>query len=159
MRPYTEEERREAVVAYIMGGETYAAAERISGIPWSTIRTWKDNMPDWWDRTMKEAWEAYDDQIKTKYGHIVEEGARQLMDTVKHGERIVDKAGNPVLNDRGEEARLPLKAKELAVIVGICQDKLNIVRGKPTSISGKVETVTDKLAELREAAAGKPVVN
>ena len=149
-RKYSEEQRRMAVIAYIVNGETFTGASEQTGIPWETIRGSRDASPEWWERVSGEAWSRYDEQIKAKYGTVITEGVQQLIDRVQLG----DKA----LNKDGIEIRVPLKALDLAKIVGICQDKLNITRGKPTSISAKaVDTASDKLAELRQAAQLKAV--
>ena len=126
--------------AYIVGG-TYTKASASTGIPWETIREWKRAQPDWWEKVSEEAWNLYDEQIRVKYGEIIEESASQLIDRLKHGDKLRDKDG--------AEYRQAVKAIDLAKIMGITQDKLSISMGKPTSISAKAESTKDRLEELR----------
>ena len=56
------------------------------------------------------------------------------------------------MNSKGEKYKVPVGARDLMIIAGISQDKLNVSLGKPTTISSTQSTTRDKLKELKKAA-------
>src|SRR5688572_568394 len=54
MRVWTEEERLEAVKAYLVTG-SYEKAGVATGIPAATLAYWKNSCPDWWAEALKRA--------------------------------------------------------------------------------------------------------
>jgi hypothetical protein len=145
MATYTEEQKRSAVAAYVVKG-TLTGASEVTGIPWTTIQTWRARQSEWWQTIEAEVWELHGDELKASYLKTVNSAMEQMVDRVEKGDVSRDKEGN--------EIRTPVKALDLAKIAGICQDKLSLLQGRPTSISAKSSgnVVADKLEQLRRAA-------
>ena len=155
-REYTDDDRKQAIWACVLAGSVKSGAKSL-GIPRATVMTWKKQYPDLWDRTSQEVWEAHGEEVMAAYAKTVTNGIESLFEKVYKGDVLTNAQGT-VLDEAGNPKRIPIKAKELAVIVAICQDKLLLLRGRPTSITARAETTTaDKLEELKQAASrGKP---
>ena len=146
-KSYSEMERRTAVAAYVIAG-TYAGASKSTGIPYTTIQSWHDKNPSWWESVAAEVRDREEDRIQAGYRKAVDDGMAQIFDRIEHGDVKV--------NSRGERYRVPVSCRDLVVTVGVCQDKLNLSMGKPTSIDSTQRQVTtkDKLERLKAAVTG-----
>ena len=144
-RSYTEEEKILAVVAYVVH-RTLSGAAAQSGIPRQTIQSWKKDNPTWWEQVVAEAWEQEEERIRSRYGEIVDKGTAAQIDRIEHGDTRV--------NTKGELYKVPASLRDLTIAVGTMQDKLNISRGKPTSISGQASGmgIGEKMEALKQDA-------
>ena len=143
-RSYTEEEKRLAVAAYVVHGTLTGAAKQC-GIPRQTIQSWKKDNPTWWEKIAAEVWEQEEEKIRSKYGQIVDLGTDALLDRIENGDTRV--------SSKGELYKVPVSGRDMTIMVGTFQDKLNVSRGKPTSISAVAsQTISDKLEMLKQAA-------
>ncbi len=142
-RTYTEEQKRLAVAAYVATG-TLAGAAKICKIPRQTIQGWRKTNPSWWERIASEVWASEEDKIRAKYSQIVDKATDALLDRIENGDTRVNAKG---------EYKVPVAARDLMIIAGVSQDKLNLSLGKPTSISTRAElnSSVDKLAALKKA--------
>ena len=143
-RSYTEEEKRSAIAAYVVHG-TLTGASKQSGIPYQTIQRWKKDHPTWWEKIAAEIWEQEGEKIRSRYGQIVDLGSIALIDRIENGDTRV--------NTKGELYGIPVSGKDMTIMVGTFQDKLNVMQGKPTSISAVAgQSISDKLEVLKQAA-------
>lgn len=148
---WDELDKRKAVTAFLLT-RNVAKSSRLCGIPRQTIQSWKDNNPEWWERTVQEVWATQEEYMQAGCREVIDLAFDGILDRLKNGDVVIV---------QGEERRVPQKSLDLAKVMGITMDKLNLLRGKPTSISGKQETTTrDRLEELKSLASesGKKVV-
>ena len=143
-KTYAEAEKRAAIAAYVVCG-TLEGASRATGTPRQTIQGWRKKNPSWWDRIAAEVWELHEDEIRAGYREIVVNGIREIKDRVENGDTRI--------NANGEAYRVPVSGRDMVIIVGTCQDKLNLSQGKPISISARAEQIStpDRLKELKQA--------
>ncbi len=144
-RSYTEEEKRSAVAAYVVHG-TFLGASKQCGIPYTTIQGWKKDKPAWWEKIAAEVWEQEEEKIRSKYGLIVDEGTDALLDRIRNGDTRV--------NNKGELYKVPVSGRDMTIMVGTFQDKLNVSRGRPTSISTTAsgQGIAEKMEAFKQAA-------
>ena len=144
-RRYTEEEKRSAVAAYVICG-TIMGAARATGFPRETIQSWKDRNSNWWDEIEAEIWDTHEDSLRAGIHEIIVEGLKQGFDRVQNGDERV--------TTKGEKIRVLMSGKDINIMTGTMYDKLNISRGRPTSISAAANqaTANEKLEALKKAA-------
>lgn len=145
-RIYSEEERREAVLLYFIHGTQTKVAE-LTGIPQRTLSGWIKE--PWWAEFTRDLVAACKDSTGAKFRQIIEKAADETLDRLTNGDIVMTKDG-PV--------RKPVSAKDAAVIMAVATDKDRILRGEPTSISGKATSLEDKAAEFARLAEGKKAV-
>ncbi len=145
---YTEAEKRAAIAAYVVHG-TFIGASKQCGIPYTTIRDWKNKNPTWWDRIEAEIWDQEEDNLRAGIHAIVVEGLQQGLDRLKNGDERV--------TSKGEKIRVKMSGRDINILAGTMYDKLCISLGKPVSIMARADlnSSTDKLAELKRISAGE----
>jgi hypothetical protein len=122
---HTREDRYKAAAAYVATGNSKAAF-RESGIPASTIRHWSHNDDDF-QMMCQEIRTEFGERIKYWHAQIVDESAEHILDRIRNGDVIRD-------TKTGALVRVPVKAKELAIINAIAFDKLRLAENQPTHI-------------------------
>jgi hypothetical protein len=86
-----------------------------------------------------------EEKIRSRYGQIGDLGSNALIDRIVNGDTRV--------NTKGELYRVPVSGRDMTIMVGTFQDKLNVMRGKPTSISATAgQSISDKMEALKQAA-------
>jgi len=123
---HTRTDRYKAAAALVATGNSKAAS-RESGIPASTIRHWFQNDDDFL-LMCQEIKTEFGEKIKYKFAEIINESADQTLDRLQNGDVIRD-------SKTGEMIRVPVKAKELAIIGAVAFDKLRLAENQPTSIT------------------------
>lgn len=124
-KKYTREDRyRVAALLFSTGNSMEVFRE--TGIPASTIRYWAHNDEDF-QLMCQEIRAEFDDKIKYKYVQIIDESTDQVLDRLRNGDVMRD-------NKTGELIRVPVKAKEAAIIGAIVSDKLRLAENQPTTI-------------------------
>lgn len=147
-KKYTREDRYRAAALLFVTGNSMAVF-RETGIPASTIRYWVHNDEDF-HSMCREIRAEFNDKIKYKYVQIIDESTDQVLDRLKNGDVFRD-------NKTGELVRVPVKAKEAAIIGGIVSDKLRLAENLPTTIiqqeSGEQarKRLIDKFRAIAEA--------
>lgn len=106
-KKYSLEDMERGLAALAVNGSSEAASE-LTGIPASTLRTWKLQQPDEFDELRREKRIPLIDQV----WEAAEKALKQTLDKM-------DSAS----------------AKEAAVILGILVDKALLMGGEPTEIS------------------------
>lgn len=140
---YSEEQRRQAVVAYEIHGSLEKASEATS-IPATTIGDWKRT--DWWDHVTVELRAQVSARIGSNITRILEKTLTHLDDRIDNGDVVLSKDG--------EQRRIPMKGRDLAVTGAILFDKRQLLMNRATSISEN-RTVdglaTEMLAAFKQA--------
>lgn len=92
-------------------------------------------------------------KFEAKFAEALEHVQDELLNRIRHGDVVLDREGNPV--------RVPVKARDLGSIANTMFDKLQLLRGKPTSrtestsADGKLELLAQKFIELAGKASKK----
>ncbi len=122
---HTRTDRYRAAAALVATGNSKTAS-RESGIPASTIRHWSQNDDDF-QMMCQEVRTEFGEKIKFKLAEIIDESADQTLDRIRNGDVVRD-------TKTGELVRVPVKAKELAIIGAVAFDKLRLAENQPTNI-------------------------
>lgn len=132
---HTDEQRQDVASTYIMKG-TVKETALATGVPAKTIYNWMKL--DWWKRLLEEAKWEHQELIEARLSNIVNTTADALIDRIQHGDVVVDSKGN--------EKRVPVKAKELDAILDKHTKNLRLLRNQPTKIAIEAKFDPDKLA-------------
>ncbi len=141
---HTRTDRYKAAAALVATGNSKAAS-RESGIPASTIRHWSHNDDDF-QMMCQEIRTEFGEKIKNKLAEIIYESADQTLDRIRNGDVIRD-------TKTGELVRVPVKARDLAIIGGVAFDKLRLAENQPTSIQGQpgdMKALANEFAKLSD---------
>ena len=139
---WPSKKRIEVATAHAMGLSA-PMIEAATGVSADTIRHWR--MEDWFKELIEELRREDDVQVDAKLTTIVSKSLDTLVDRLEQGDFMYDPKD-------GEFRRKPLNARDVVKVADIMFDKRNLLRGKPTSISGK-EQVSDRLLKLAEEFA------
>lgn len=134
---YTEAERREALRQYLLLG-TYRAASEAVAIPEQTMRSWKHNDREWWDRVQNELITQIEGDYRPGWVRVLGKAVEAMQERLDKGDTKLTKEGL---------VRVPVPAKEAAVIAGIAADKLRQFGAKP-ALSEDAQKRRKELAEL-----------
>lgn len=135
---YPEKKRIEVATAHAMGlSSTMIAAA--TGVKAQTIRVWR--MQEWFKDLVEEIRREDDNTVDAKLTNLVSKSLDVITDRLERGDFMYDQK-------TGAFVRKPLNAQVVNKIADTMFDKRNLLRGKPTSISGKQELITDRLAKL-----------
>jgi len=160
---YTPEQKIAAVMAFVLTGTSFQA-ERLCGVSADKIRCWKQS--DWWDEAAEACRREKQEELDGVMTNIIHTAIEKVSDRIALGE-IIYVDGIPMPDESTEDgfAHKPLSLRELTVTLGILYDKRNLIRGDPTSISGKTDTptkmkeLTDAFKELsKDIKAKKPII-
>jgi hypothetical protein len=161
--PYTPEQHKGAVRAYLVTG-TYRAAAKLCGVPAQTICYWKLHGGWWADVELRVSMEL-EEKTRAELRRILKISLEVLEDRLKHGNHAVHR-GIPIyeqevvdgtlvykLDAEGKRisVRVPITAKDAILIMGIAFDKLRLMDGRPSRIVAREDDV-DRMAQLRAAA-------
>lgn len=111
---YTDAEKREVVRQYLVRG-TYQKAADATGVPLNTIRSWKHETREWWDRVCNELITELEGEYRPGWVRVLGKAMEAIEDRIENGDHQLTKDGL---------VRVPVKGKELGVILGIAADKL-----------------------------------
>ena len=123
---YAREDRYRAAALFIATGNSEAVS-RETGIPGSTIRHWIQHDEDF-RLICKEYQAECGEKWRYKYAQIIDESTDQVLDRLRNGDVVRD-------SKTGELHRVPVKAKEAAVIGAIAFDKQRLLESLPTKIT------------------------
>ncbi len=135
---YSDEQRRSAVAAYLSTGK-YTLTAKICGLPWETVRDWRHQ--DWWDDCATSLRQSLEDESRAKLQAITHKALDSAIDRLDNGETYVSK---------GEQIRVPVKARDAMLIAAMAYDKLRLSLNLPGRITdtGRVDSLADQLAKL-----------
>ena len=102
---------------------------KLTGVPDRTIRAWRQNAP-WWPELIRQIKKHKNEELDAELTNIIMSAAEGLQDRLENGDTVLDK--------HGEERKIPLKAMDIAKVLGIGYDKRALLRGDPTSRTEKI---------------------
>lgn len=143
---YNAEQKMAAAMAYVISGNSKQAS-RICGIPDATIRWWKASAA-WWPNAIAKCFKDKNDSVDAAMTEAIEVGMGNILDMLKNGEYVLDK---------GKLVRKPASLRDTYIGVATLQDKRQILRGEPTSISStkdKTQQIQDILKQFEEFSKG-----
>lgn len=136
-RLYSPEEKREALKQYLLLG-TYQKVSEATGISVNTLRGWKHHEREWWDLTQNELITELEGDYRPGWMRVLGKAMEAIEDRIDGGDYVLTKEGI---------VRVPVKGKELGVIMGIAADKLKQFAVKPVTVEDAGKRRKD-LAEL-----------
>jgi hypothetical protein len=139
--PYTNEQRIDAVVNYMILG-TLSKTSEACGIPLTTLYDWKKT--EWWEPLAVEARNEKEDEHHAAFSRIIDKATKRVEDALEHGETKMLKT-----KDGYEKHLVPVGAKDALMIAAISYDKKRLSENLPTSItSSDNKGIEAKLIEL-----------
>lgn len=151
-RAWDMDSRVQAAIAWLITGDSEEAG-RLVNIPARTIRDWM-KMP-WWEEVLAEARTTKQKELDALWTGLIHKATSSLRNRLDQGDPMMTKAG--------EIKYVPVKSKDLAIILSIAVDKRALLRNQPTSrvekitIEEKLDRIGDKLVELDREGAEKPI--
>ena len=122
---YSDEDRRKAVVEYVVTGNMKLVAER-TGIPRTTLVGWKKS--DWWVQLMDAVRLEKGAEFDANLTKLMDAAFEQAQDRVENGDYRVGKDGKLI--------RVPMSGRDLVIAGATVYDKQRLHRNEPTSIKG-----------------------
>ena len=138
MQAWSDKKRIEVATAHAMGLKA-PMIEVATGVPAQTIRHWRQE--DWFKDLVSEIQRDDDIEVDAKFSKILGQSLDSIVDRLENGEFMYDPK-------KGGFVRRPVYLKDISKVADLVFDKRNLLRGKPTSISGKQEQISDRLAKL-----------
>jgi transposase-like protein len=127
---WSQSQKIEAVLTYIATGSEVKTAAA-TGIPKNTLHIWR--YQPWWKELQQQIQDERDDEINADISKILQKS----METVS--DRLVN--GDFGFNQKtGEIFRKPVNLKDAHKVTIDMIDKRNLLNGKPTSRTEKVDT-------------------
>lgn len=120
---YTDIDRREAAVTYLITGNLRATAKQ-TGVNERTLADWVRS--DWWDGLLQTLHAEKGIELDCKLSQIIDRCLDEVGDRLANGDHRIGKDGNLV--------RVPVPAKDAAIIAAVMFDKRQIIRNLPTAI-------------------------
>lgn len=148
---YTDSEKFKAVALYISLGTLTAVASEMQ-IPRNTIKEWKEK--DWWKKYERQIKNEENSLLSAKYRKIVQKTQDQILNRLEEGDTIVLKDGT--------QHKIPIRAKELAVIAAVSTDKIlgidriQETREETQSIEEHLKMLAEEFKKFQHAKS-KPV--
>jgi hypothetical protein len=139
--PWTNEQRYEACVAYVLYGKVDKVVE-ITGVPRRTVYTWINS--NWWPGMLDKAKREHQELIEARLSDIVEKATAELIDRLKYGDDVYD-------SKKGITVKVPIRAKELNLIIANLTDRLRTIRNQPNRLTAEIKF--DPVKAAREFAA------
>jgi hypothetical protein len=126
---WSEAKKIEAVTTWLALGNI-PLVEGVTGVPRATLRQWK--VQPWWKDLVSEIQTEDDQQLDGKLSKVVERSLDAVMERIEGGEFHID-------SRTGQVKRVPVKLRDVHRVMVDVIDKRNLIRGKPTSRTEKVE--------------------
>lgn len=135
-REYSVEEKIEAAIAWLITGSSEEAG-KLCNTPGRTIRSWMQQT--WWEDILREAQGRKQKELDAVWTGLIHKTALELRDRVDNGETVFTKTG--------EARKVPVKAKDLAIVMSIAVDKRALARGQATHRTEKIN-VDERLDKI-----------
>ena len=136
-RNYTPEQVETALTAIAITGSMKEAAE-LTGIPYTTVTTWRYKYADKYERIREERAPQIEQAVIKNLRAVMQRGSEATLLSI---EKAVEQL------EAGEVKDAAAFARNLATTQAIAADKMLLLDGRPTSIS-EHRTVDDELREL-----------
>lgn len=129
----------EVVALYVLLGNA-SEVERLTKVPRETINSWRKM--DWWHEVMMRIRADKNDELDSKFTKIIDKAVSTIEDRIDNGDYIYTPKD-------GKIQRKPVNLKDVTQVTSMVLDKRQLLRGEPTSISGKINT-DERLKTLQE---------
>ena len=142
---YTDADRRRAALEYSIYGVASKVSQR-TGIPETTLCGWRKT--EWWHQLIEEVRSEKEEQIRAGDERIITLAQREIEDRLENGDVQLVRTSEGV-----KEHRVPVKARDAAVIKGISDDKRRLSLSQPTSIradSANIKELAEAFAKLSQ---------
>src|SRR5215471_7749191 len=116
---YSDQQRREAVVLYVLHGNWKRVSE-LTGIPERTLNDW--SVQPWFGTMLAEVRAEKGAELDGAYTRILDKALQELLDRLEHGDPYT--VG-------GEVKRKPVSARDLALVAAISFVKRQVSRDLP----------------------------
>lgn len=133
----------EAVKLYLECGN-YREVGRTLKVDEGAVRRWAQR-PEWAD-IHGELSQAISEEQKAGFRAMIAKGTSKALERLERGDEVVLKGG--------ETVSVPVRARDAAVIASIAMDKLRLLEGRPTRITGSVQALVDLRQQLGREARG-----
>lgn len=129
-----------AAAAFFATG-TVDGASRMTGLSHQTISEWK-NKSEWWAPVLSKLKKEKNDELDATVTDLIHKTTTELNDRIVNGE-VQMHQGVPTGHLK------PMTGRDLAATLNTLYDKRTMMRGEPTSITGKADqsTIIDSLKE------------
>lgn len=140
---YSEAEKFQAVALYVSLGSLTAVAKELA-YPYETLKDWKAK--DWWKQYERAIKSEENAALSAKFRKIVKKVQEQILDRLEDGDHVVLKDGSVI--------RVPVKAKELAIIGAVSTDKIIGLdsiqehREETVSIEQRLNLIAEELKQM-----------
>ena len=141
---HSAEKKIGIVTAWVTGSSLQAASLHFD-VPYPLVRTWK-HRGVWWDEAVEKVRNDHNEDLDTYMTGVMDKATKALSDRIEHGDYKYD-------SKIGENVRVPMQGKDLAVVTAIYTEKRALLRGEATSISiTKQDPLKDIESKLKEFA-------
>lgn len=133
---YPAQMKLEAVVHFMLTGSVKEAADKI-GVSIKTVSEWK-RKTEWWPKALNEIRKSKQDELDSALTTAIHSAVYEISDRLDKGDWVI--------NRQGEKVRVPVRARDAAVIMNNLYDKRSLIRGDLPNL--KDEARKDALKEL-----------
>lgn len=157
---YLDEDRYRACLYWLTTGSLSQAAKLLGEdlkkeVPRRTLSDWYRS--SWWHPLCEYVAQHEEAKIRANFRKSVNLASTELHDRIKNGDYHYD-------GRTGETIRVPVKAKDLAVILSMNYDKLRVSEGRPTNngnenTSTRMDKFLKEFEEIANRAKTKDVVH
>ncbi len=153
---YSDEDRRKAVVEYCVNGLMTKVSES-TGIPETTLATWK-NKTDWWVDLVVSVRSEINEVILAQNMEIAQKAGERVLDSLENGDE-------KLVWDKEKKQHVIKRVKPGAyhsmLVSGISQDKARTQQNLPTSITGSIDNraLAEQCKELSRTMRDHRVVS
>lgn len=129
-KPWAQSQKIDAVLTYLATGSEVKTAAA-TGIPKATLHIWR--YQPWWKELVQQLQDEKDDEINSDIAKIIEKSMATVADRLENGDFGFNQK-------TGEIFRKPVNLKDAHKVAVDMIDKRNVLNGKPTSITEKIDT-------------------
>lgn len=129
-KPWSQQQKIDAVLTYLATGSEVKTAAA-TGIPKATLHIWR--YQPWWKELVQQLQDERDDAINSDIAKIIEKSMATVADRLENGDFGFNQK-------TGEIFRKPVNLKDAHKVATDMIDKRNVLNGKPTSITEKIDT-------------------
>lgn len=129
-KPWAQQQKIDAVLTYLATGSEVKTAAA-TGIPKATLHIWR--YQPWWKELVQQLQDEKDDEINSDIAKIIEKSMATVADRLENGDFGFNQK-------TGEIFRKPVNLKDAHKVAVDMIDKRNVLNGKPTSITEKIDT-------------------
>ncbi len=144
---YGNQKRIEAAVYYLVHG-SLTKTSKACHIPITTLYDWKQT--EWWPSLTEQVRNEKEVEFQAGFTRVVEAATKEIEDRLEHGDVKLVKT-----KDGYELRRVPVSAKDAAVVAAIAYDKLRLSLNLPTAIradstNNDLEVLAKKFRKIGE---------